>query len=361
MRILYGVAGEGMGHATRSAVCIAHLVARGHEVHVVASGRAHDYLAARFVRVLRIEGLRLRYRDGSLLWSESVAEILASFPSMLGRNAAVYDELTRARIDGVVTDFEPFASLFAAARNLPCASVDNLQALARFVHHPDVVGDQHAAIELAGTLSRAMAGKCGRYVVTSFFYPPVRPDCAADTATVPPIVRPSLASLPRRDDGPVLVYHTDKSGVADAIGAVGRALPAQRFVAYGVDQRAPLPPNVAARPFSEDGFARDLAAAHAVVTTGGMSLLGECVALGKPALAVPVRGHPEQVFNTRWLTALGFGCCDEFLMPESVHDFLRSADSYRRALDAAPRHDGNAALAAELDRVCAWFAGRPGV
>ena len=35
MRILYGVVGEGMGHATRSAVVLSHLIARGHELRVV--------------------------------------------------------------------------------------------------------------------------------------------------------------------------------------------------------------------------------------------------------------------------------------------------------------------------------------
>lgn len=46
MRILYGVAGEGMGHATRSRVVIDHLT-RHHEVEVVVSGRAHDYQIGR--------------------------------------------------------------------------------------------------------------------------------------------------------------------------------------------------------------------------------------------------------------------------------------------------------------------------
>ena len=46
MRILYGVVGEGMGHAIRSRVVLDELVQR-HDVQVVVSGRAHDYLAKR--------------------------------------------------------------------------------------------------------------------------------------------------------------------------------------------------------------------------------------------------------------------------------------------------------------------------
>ena len=40
MKILYGVVGEGMGHAMRSRVVLERLVAAGHEIHVMASGRA---------------------------------------------------------------------------------------------------------------------------------------------------------------------------------------------------------------------------------------------------------------------------------------------------------------------------------
>jgi nicotinate phosphoribosyltransferase len=38
MKILYGVVGEGMGHATRSKVTIEHLIAKGHSVKIVVSG-----------------------------------------------------------------------------------------------------------------------------------------------------------------------------------------------------------------------------------------------------------------------------------------------------------------------------------
>jgi uncharacterized protein (TIGR00661 family) len=64
-RILYGVAGEGMGHAIRSRVVIDHL-ARSHDVQVVVSGRAHDYVKARErdrLGVNRIWGLSIVYES----------------------------------------------------------------------------------------------------------------------------------------------------------------------------------------------------------------------------------------------------------------------------------------------------------
>ena len=47
MKILYGVVGEGMGHATRSVVILRQLVAH-HEVEIVVSGRAHAFLQKAF-------------------------------------------------------------------------------------------------------------------------------------------------------------------------------------------------------------------------------------------------------------------------------------------------------------------------
>lgn len=65
MRILSGVVGEGMGHATRSRVILEELV-KEHEVHIVVSGRARDYLAQRFENVHRIWGFSIAYEGNSV-------------------------------------------------------------------------------------------------------------------------------------------------------------------------------------------------------------------------------------------------------------------------------------------------------
>ena len=63
MKILYGVVGEGMGHAMRSRVVLEHLTAVGHEVQTMASQRAVDYLQARFAGVHRIHGMHIIYEE----------------------------------------------------------------------------------------------------------------------------------------------------------------------------------------------------------------------------------------------------------------------------------------------------------
>src|SRR5512132_573161 len=63
MKILYGVVGEGMGHAMRSRVVLEHLIAQGHELEIMASGRATDFLSRRFSGVNRIHGLHMIYDE----------------------------------------------------------------------------------------------------------------------------------------------------------------------------------------------------------------------------------------------------------------------------------------------------------
>ena len=82
MRILYGVVGEGMGHATRSQVILRHLV-QHHEVEIVVSGRAHAYLQKAFpsLRVHEIAGLNMIYEDNAVRRRRTAWDVLKKLPA----------------------------------------------------------------------------------------------------------------------------------------------------------------------------------------------------------------------------------------------------------------------------------------
>src|SRR5690606_41806025 len=104
MRILYGVVGEGMGHATRSRVVLERLV-KEHEVHVVVSGRARDYLAERFANVHRIWGLTIAYEGNSERnWQtllRNVKGALYVLPENIRRYIALVDSISPDVLDRV--------------------------------------------------------------------------------------------------------------------------------------------------------------------------------------------------------------------------------------------------------------------
>src|SRR5262245_39303410 len=111
MRILYGVVGEGMGHAVRSGVVLEHLVPR-HEVRVVASGRARAYLADRFPDVREIWGLTLAYADNEVRRLETVAQnvrgAVTGWPGNLREFVRLVGDFAP---QVVVSDFESLAWL----------------------------------------------------------------------------------------------------------------------------------------------------------------------------------------------------------------------------------------------------------
>ena len=82
MRILYGVVGEGMGHAIRSKVIIDHLIQEeGHEVEVVVSGRAFEVLKELFPEVHKIWGFTMSYEDNEF---KAIRSVLSNAKKSLG-------------------------------------------------------------------------------------------------------------------------------------------------------------------------------------------------------------------------------------------------------------------------------------
>ncbi len=62
MKILYGVCGEGQGHASRAKVVIGNLINKGHEVKVLAYGKAYETLKEEF-NCMKTYGLKIFFKD----------------------------------------------------------------------------------------------------------------------------------------------------------------------------------------------------------------------------------------------------------------------------------------------------------
>src|SRR5580658_10056817 len=115
-----------MGHATRSKVVCEHLVANGHEVKIVVSGRAHAFLAKSFPDVVEIKGLTIRYVNNAMDRDGSLARNVLAAPSLVRGNVGVYyDKVVDFEPDAVITDFDSFAYLFGKRHGLPILSIDN--------------------------------------------------------------------------------------------------------------------------------------------------------------------------------------------------------------------------------------------
>ncbi len=393
MRILYGVAGEGLGHAMRTQAVAQHLLAQGHDVRVLAAGRAAAALAPHLPSVRQIEGLELAIagnkidRTGTLMhnltralgnvrhnfaaWQELLLEpaaltveqpmqlaVNAPAPSLTGKptlqlvaeKPALAAHFTP---DLVISDFETWTWCCARMHGLPFLAIDNCQSINRLAHPKAVRAGQRASFELARAIVKAKSPGADHYVITTFFKADV---IKKRTTTVPPILRAAaLRAVPR--DGEHVVVYQSAEGWGDLPQLLKR-IPSIDFHIYGYRREITADvrdDNLLYRPISEHGFLHDLASCRAVIASAGFTLMSEALWLGKPMLAVPLAGQFEQMLNARWLDHLGYGMVTESLGRKEILRLLERGDQCRDKMRRHRQH-GNAEAFEVIDHQVARLA-----
>lgn len=344
MKILYGVPGEGLGHATRSKVVIGHLLAQGHEVRVVSSSRAYTMLAAAFPgRVHEIRGFHLAYNGLEVSKLRTVVLTLRTAPEDLRVNFARYRELLGDfEPEVVVSDFESFSFLFAKMRRLPIVSIDNMQVISRAKLNVAVPKAERENFRVAKSIVRAKLPHSRHYFVTTFFELPL---AKQRTTLVPPIIRPEILAAAPTKGQHVLVYQS--ATTQQNLVPLLQQLPDRQFRVYGFNKQESHG-NVQLCAFSEAAFIADLASARAVVTNGGFSLISEAVFLHKPICAIPIPAQFEQWLNAAEVQQMGYGRHFEAITADNLRAFLYGLNNFEAAL-AGYQQEGNNVLFAGLD------------
>lgn len=347
MKILYGVVGEGMGHAMRSRVILEHLVAQGHELHIMASGRATDFLGKRFAGVQRIHGFHMIYeenrvRRGKTLWSN----VLSGATGTPKNIAAYFEVVGEFKPELIISDFESWTYLYAKAHRLPILSIDNMQIINRCTHTREILEGHDAEFQVTKAFVKGKLPFCDHYFITTFFRPEIR---KPNTSLYPPILRPEILAANRRAGEHLLVYQTAEgnSSLEETLARTGLEC---RIYGMRRDLKEELVEgSLRYRPFSEAGFIDDLASARGVIAGGGFTLMGEAVYLHKPMLAVPLGLQFEQVMNARYLERVGFGKAAMTLDdPQVVRSFVEAIPACEEKL-AGYQQDGNSQILAALD------------
>jgi uncharacterized protein (TIGR00661 family) len=346
--ILYGVNGEGAGHSTRAKEVLTHLVSQGHRVHVASFDRGLQNLKEKF-DVTEIYGFRFAYVNNRVRYKRTIAKNLITVPQAaksLSRLNALVDD---AKVDLVITDFEPLTCHIGHKRRLPVISIDNQHCLTNaVVSYPRQYRRDAAAAKI---VTRMMTPRANAYLVISFFTAPIR---KRNTFLFPPLLRQEILNATPTEGEHILVYVTSPAPeLAKLLGSVRG-----RFVAYGFGREGTNEQgNIRFKKPSLDGFFTDLVSARAVIANSGFSLVTEALHLGKPYLAVPVSHQFEQIFNAYWLEKSRYGAYWEDLNKERVESFLYNVPHYCESLANYPRQ-GNQALLQKLDTLIAGYPTR---
>ena len=180
------------------------------------------------------------------------------------------------------------------------------------------------------------------HIITSFFYPKVRPRKHA--VIYPPIIREDILKLEPKKGEHVIVYQTSRE--SERLVKRLKALKDEQFIVYGFN-RNEIDGNLTYKEFNEDEFYDDLASAKAVITNGGFTFISEAIHLKKPIYSVPAIGNFEQTLNGFYVQKLGYGEYHEIMSAKRVATFLKRLPKYQKRL-AKVKKTNNDGIVREL-------------
>ena len=284
MKILYGVQGTGNGHITRARIMAKAFTARGVQVDWIFSGRPREQFfdMEAFGDFKTFRGLTFAVKSGRIQYLKTALQA-----NLLQLN----DDIKKVNVEGydiIINDFEPVSAWAAKRANKKVIGISHQNA---FLH--DIPKKNNNA-------------------VTDWFmknFAPVTTPIGLhwhhfNQPILPPLIEPSHyvnESLPKH----YLVY-LPFADLEDILPQLQHFTDYQFYVYHAVPA-AYDEGHIHIRPFSREGFQKDLHQCEGVICSAGFELPSEAIQLGKKLLVQPVAGQMEQASNALALTQLGYG------------------------------------------------------
>ena len=323
--IFYCVCGEGMGHAIRSGV-ILNEIKDLYDVYIFSSDRAYNYLNSKFDNVFEIGGFNTVYRNNKVNNRKTLRNAIKRNPTNIKVGyETLYKKARTLRPDVIVTDFELYATIVSKLLYIPLISLDNIHMITQTkIHCPE--HKRGEMIKAKGVI-KAYVVRPKIHILTSFFYPKVRP--GKNAVIYPPVIRKEILKLKSTNSNHIIVYQTSRESVK--LVQKLKALRNEKFIIYGFDKNE-IDANLHYKSFNENEFYDDFASAKAVICNGGFTFISEAVSLKKPIFSIPARGNFEQTLNAYYVQKLGYGEYHEFMNVERVRAFLKNLPKYENKL-----------------------------
>ncbi|MBN1830837.1 MAG: hypothetical protein JW896_01870 [Deltaproteobacteria bacterium] len=300
MKILYGVQATGNGHISRSREVIRRLKEMGQDVQVIFSGRDPSLLwdIETFEPYDAFRGLTFITRRGKVRKFRTALQLnLFQFY----RDVFSYDT---SGFDLVVTDFEPVSSRIARRNGIPSIGVGHQYA---FLHEIPVKKADPFSMWVIRNFAPA------DYSVGLHWHHFNKP-------ILPPIIPAHLKANSPIKQEKILVYLPFES--IEDIESLLRPITTHDFFIYCDIAGAIDDGNIHLRPFSRDGFLKDLQECNGVISNAGFEFLSEAFYLGKKALIKALSGQIEQASNAFVVSQLKLGMIMPKLNRNTVKEFL---------------------------------------
>lgn len=347
--VFYTVCGEGMGHAIRSSVILDE-IKDDYDIHIFSSHRAFSYLNEKFDNVHEIGGFNTVYENNKVSNKKTLYQAMKKNPKNLKNGYTnLYKLAYEMKPDVIVSDFEIYGSMVSKLLQIPLIGLDNIHMITQTkIDYPP--RHQRAMLK-AKTIIKGYVIKPKIHILTSFFYPKIKPKKRA--VLYPPVLRKSILELEPTKEDHILVYQTsDKSlELIEELKSID-----ENFIVYGFN-RSKEDENLTFRQFNEVQFYDDIASAKSVIANGGFTLISEAIHLKKPIYSIPANGNFEQILNGFYVEKLGYGKYNETMNVNHIKSFLNNLETYQEKLDKIKKTD-NKGIIKELKYRIEKYSGK---
>ena len=301
MKIMYFVAGEGMGHSIRSKSIIQELE-KEHEVRIFCGKNKIKYFSNSKVNV--ITSFNITYINNEVKNIRTFFQNLIKLPKMYSCYKKVEEIYDKFKPNIIITDFEPIGSYLGMNKKCKVISIDNQHIIPKsklntkfnYIY-------QKILSKIAIFLTIPYSSK---NIITHFFHPPIKD---INTVIVNPVIRKQISELKCKNNGFYLVYQTSTSNqkLLDELQKIE-----EKFIIYGFHETKQIK-NLNFKKNNEIEFYEDLANCKGIITNGGFTLISEALFLKKQIMSIPVKKQFEQVFNAIYLEKMQYGFfCERF-------------------------------------------------
>lgn len=333
-KILYSVAGEGLGHAVRSKAVIESLAYRN-KVRIAASSKSYLYLS-KFFDAEEIDYFNIIYLNNKAANLLTFFSNFIRFPVILARGWKILRIINEFKPDIIITDFEPLVSYFAYFKKIPLISIDNQHIITNALHK-NIPKKYWLDAIITKLVIKLFIVKSRKFFINSFYNCRLKDK---NSVLIKPLLRKEIINSKTSDKNHILVYQTSKSnnGLINELQKIN-----EKFIVYGFYENKNLG-NVILKDVGEKEFLKDLASCKAVITNGGFTLISEALYLEKPILSIPVKRQFEQTLNAIYLEKMGYGIHAEGTSREIIEKFINDIPKFRKKLMGYKKYGNGEAL-----------------
>lgn len=318
MKLFYGIAGEGLGHAIR---CMSILERLEEEVHVFTWGDALEFFHK--------EGYPYLHEIAGVPWGRNKNNQITIHHNLInlakfGWNYAsslkyVSDLAKKLKPNLFVTDFEPIIPRVADKLSMHCISIDNQHKFSR-CRTADLPLKLRLYANLMGVFTEYFVPNVEHSLVSTFYHNAINVE-KEHTSLTNCFFRKAFEQYKPENGDYLLVYYKKSCGekLLDILSRFDYPVkvfnaPARKYKFEYYDLK-------------NEEFIIALAGCKALFAGAGNQLLGEALYYNKPMFVIPEPNQPEQEINGRYVQYMDWGesCSLNDLNEDRIESFLNKS------------------------------------